>query len=201
MLLQKEAVSQWCQGGGRSGRGRFIFIFHAEVHNKYSLMCQEHNICSVTLRQRKEAEALFPNAATSKAPWGCTKPTWMFFIVDSSNRTRQLQCKLAEAEDYKPRKGNKMCPPPLHNPLRQLLLICSHSFPRPHQLPEAREAITLWNKDHAPLHRRRGEATLLCDVLWQQWWWVDENRHKWVGGETKRSLCRKLRDTFCSVKD
>ncbi len=53
---QKEAVSQRCRWGGSGGRSRFIFVFQEEVNNKYSLTCQQHNICSVTLRWRTEAE-------------------------------------------------------------------------------------------------------------------------------------------------
>lgn len=60
--LQKKAVFQKSHRGRREGRGRFIFVFQEEVNNKYSLMWQQHNICSAILRWRNEAEAGFKNS-------------------------------------------------------------------------------------------------------------------------------------------
>lgn len=74
---RKEAVSQRRQRGSRGRRGRFISVFQKEVNNKYSLTCQQHNICSVTLRWRTEAEALLTRSNIKardheKATRGCT---------------------------------------------------------------------------------------------------------------------------------
>lgn len=70
---QKEAVSQRCQWGCRGGRGRFISVFEKEVNNNYSLTCQQHNICSVTLRWRNaSSEKATSRLRTMKnVTWGC----------------------------------------------------------------------------------------------------------------------------------
>lgn len=47
---------------GDASREGFIFVFQEEVNNKYSPMGQQHNICSVTLRRRNGAVALFKSS-------------------------------------------------------------------------------------------------------------------------------------------
>lgn len=50
------------------GRGRFILVFQDEVNNNHThpLICQQHNICSVTLRGGNEAETDTSKSMTMK---------------------------------------------------------------------------------------------------------------------------------------
>lgn len=49
-------------GVAEEGGAGLFRSFQEEINNKYSLTCQQHNICSVTLRWRNEAEAVFENS-------------------------------------------------------------------------------------------------------------------------------------------